>query len=112
METTDLVLAAVADRTRRAILKYLNSEPHTAGELASRFAVSWPAISRHLRLLRNAGLVTVEHSGRTRRYFLNPSVLRGALNEVLTLAGAGFPSEPAGHPPAFIPSSFGREAVS
>lgn len=65
----------LADPTRRAILDTLRAGPLGAGEIASRFPVSRPAISRHLRVLLGAGLVSVEADGRRRRYRLDPRPL-------------------------------------
>lgn len=62
------ILAALADPVRRAILETLNGQSMTAGEIASRFPISRPAVSRHLRILREAGLVSMSQSGRTRVY--------------------------------------------
>ncbi len=69
-------LAAVADPTRRQILDMLVDAEATAGELASAFPVSRPAVSRHLRVLREAGLVQVRSDGRRRVYALEPGPLR------------------------------------
>lgn len=69
-------LAAVADPTRRQILDMLVNAEITAGELASAFPVSRPAVSRHLRVLREAGLVQVRSDGRRRVYALEPGPLR------------------------------------
>ena len=52
-----LVFHALADPTRRAILSRLHSGPTTVGELAEPFSISLPAISRHLKVLENAGLI-------------------------------------------------------
>ncbi|MFT4716265.1 MAG: DNA-binding transcriptional ArsR family regulator [Paracoccaceae bacterium] len=54
----DAVFAALADPTRRAILTRLASGQETVAELAAPFAISQPAISRHLKVLENAGLIT------------------------------------------------------
>ena len=70
------VLAAVADPTRRQILDLLVDGEVTAGELAAAFPVSRPAVSRHLRVLREAGLVRARTSGRQRLYALDPAPLR------------------------------------
>ncbi|MEU5460899.1 metalloregulator ArsR/SmtB family transcription factor [Streptomyces althioticus] len=64
------VAAAVADPVRREILSMLRHTPLTAGEIAARFPVSRPAVSRHLRVLRESGLVRDEQVGRHRRYTL------------------------------------------
>ncbi|WP_432042910.1 metalloregulator ArsR/SmtB family transcription factor [Streptomyces cadmiisoli] len=68
-ELTD-VAAAVADPVRREILVMLRHAPLTAGEIAARFSISRPAVSRHLRVLRESGLVRDEQRGRHRRYTL------------------------------------------
>src|SRR3954454_14807905 len=69
-------LAAIADPTRRELLALLAGGEISAGELAERFPVSRPAISRHLRVLREAGLVRVRSEGRRRLYVLDPRPLR------------------------------------
>jgi DNA-binding transcriptional ArsR family regulator len=66
----DAVAQAVADPIRRDILRMLGSRPHTAGALAGAFSVSRPAVSRHLRVLREAGLVRDVSRGRLREYQL------------------------------------------
>jgi DNA-binding transcriptional ArsR family regulator len=53
----DSTLAALADPTRRRIVELLRDRPRRTGELAAEFAVSAPAVSRHLRVLRRSGLV-------------------------------------------------------
>ncbi len=68
-------LAALADPVRRDILEALNDRPLTAGEIARRFPISRPAVSRHLRVLREAGLVAVTPSGRRRVYRIEPAPL-------------------------------------
>ncbi|WP_342744043.1 metalloregulator ArsR/SmtB family transcription factor [Geodermatophilus pulveris] len=67
---------ALADPTRRALLGLLVPGELAAGELAARFPVSRPAISRHLRVLREAGLVRSRVQGRRRLYALDPRPLR------------------------------------
>lgn len=69
-------LQAVADPTRRAVLDLLRAGSRPAGEIARAFPVSRPAISRHLRQLRRAGLVREHRSGRHRFYQLDPAPLR------------------------------------
>ena len=58
--TLDRTLAALADPTRRAVIDLLRKKPRRAGELAEAFDVSAPAMSRHLRVLRQCGLVELE----------------------------------------------------
>src|SRR5215218_9277335 len=69
-------LAALADPTRRELVALLAEGEQAAGDLAGRFAVSRPAISRHLRVLREAGLVRARTEGRRRVYALDPRPLR------------------------------------
>jgi DNA-binding transcriptional ArsR family regulator len=67
---------ALADPTRRAILDLLRRGSQAAGQIASAFPASRPAISKHLRLLRRAQLVHEHRDGRHRVYELNPEPLR------------------------------------
>jgi len=67
---------AVADPTRRAVLEYLLGRPHGVNELAEHFDVSRPAISKHLRVLKQARVVRERRRGRNRIYELNPAGLR------------------------------------
>lgn len=69
-------LAALADPVRRELVELLARGEVAAGELAERFPVSRPAVSRHLRVLRAAGLVTVRAEGKRRLYALDPRPLR------------------------------------
>jgi DNA-binding transcriptional ArsR family regulator len=68
----DAVFRAVSDPTRRAILELLRADERTAGDLAAPFSMSRPAISQHLKVLRDAELVSVRSEGRVRVYRLNP----------------------------------------
>ncbi|WP_199827732.1 ArsR/SmtB family transcription factor [Streptomyces specialis] len=67
------VAGALADPVRREILAMLRHTPLAAGEIARAFPVSRPAVSRHLRVLRESGLVRDEPAGRQRLYTLVPS---------------------------------------
>lgn len=60
----------VADPTRRGILDLLRDRERSVGEIVERFTLSQPAVSRHLRDLREAGLVTVRRDGQRRIYIL------------------------------------------
>lgn len=71
----DAVAQALADPIRRDILRMLGQRDHTAGTLAGAFSVSRPAVSRHLRVLREAGLVRDAVRGRHREYQLVASAL-------------------------------------
>jgi DNA-binding transcriptional ArsR family regulator len=70
------VFRAIADPTRREILGLLRGGRRTVGEIASNFRTSRPAISRHLRLLRSAGLVVARQRGTARICELNAKPLR------------------------------------
>ncbi|WP_083864959.1 metalloregulator ArsR/SmtB family transcription factor [Nocardia brevicatena] len=72
----DEVAGAIADPIRREILEMLRRTRLTAGAIAERFSISRPAISRHLRVLRAAGLVHDELIGRQRYYTLDSEPLR------------------------------------
>src|SRR6478735_3753972 len=67
--------AAIADPVRREILELLHAGAEPAGEIARRFTISRPAVSRHLRVLREAGLVRDELVGRQRLYSIDPAPL-------------------------------------
>ena len=75
-------LNALGDATRRAILARLLEGPQTVGKLAGHFPVSRPAISQHLRVLKEAKLVTDQSDGNRRLYRLNPEGFR-SLREYL-----------------------------
>ncbi|MEV1077162.1 metalloregulator ArsR/SmtB family transcription factor [Streptomyces sp. NPDC050211] len=70
MDDLSQVADAIADPVRREILMMLRRTPLTAGDIAARFAISRPAVSRHLRVLRESGLVRDQQIGRHRRYSL------------------------------------------
>ena len=65
-------LTALADPTRRAIFESLASRPQAVGELARKMPVSRPAVSQHLRVLKEAGLVSDRPAGTRRIYQLEP----------------------------------------
>ena len=68
--------AALADPTRAEIVARLAQKKRTVNEIVALFPISQPSISKHLRILREAGLVSVEASGRERRYQLELAPLR------------------------------------
>ena len=79
--TTDqlsLVFGALADPTRRAILASLAGGERTVGELGAPFAISQPAVSRHLRVLEDAGLITRSRRATARLSHLRAAPLRDA----------------------------------
>ena len=71
----DAVLHALADVSRRTVLEALRAGPASAGELAALLPIARPGVSRHLRVLREAGLVEVEQQAQFRRYSLRPEPL-------------------------------------
>ena len=75
--TVTRVLAALADPTRREIFEQLADRPRAVGELAGVLPVSRPAVSQHLKVLREAGLVVDRASGTRRVYALDPRGLDG-----------------------------------
>jgi DNA-binding transcriptional ArsR family regulator len=88
----DKVFEALASRPRREILAYLSSAELTTSDLAERFKMSAPTISRHLSVLENADLVASERRGQFVYYRLNPD------NLVNTLTGFAFGLCPVGGP--------------
>lgn len=71
----DAVLRALADQSRRTVLEILRDHPATAGELASALPIARPGVSRHLRVLREAGLVVARQEAQRRVYSLRPEAL-------------------------------------
>ena len=71
----DAVLRALADESRRTVLEILRDHPASAGELAAALPIARPGVSRHLRVLREAGLVDVRQDAQRRIYTLRPEAL-------------------------------------
>ena len=80
--TYQTAIAALADPTRRAIVEALREEPQPVGALAKRLPISRPAVSQHLRVLSDAGLVKADPRGTRRVYSLAPDGVR-ALRQYL-----------------------------
>lgn len=78
---SDKIFEALASSARRQILAYLSEQELTAGDIATRFEMSAPAISRHLSVLENAGLVTRERQGQFVLYRLQPESLANTLSQ-------------------------------
>jgi DNA-binding transcriptional ArsR family regulator len=76
----EAVFRAIADPTRREILGLLRGRSHSVGEIAGHFRTSRPAISKHIRLLRNVGLVVTRNEGTARICQLNAAPLRAVDN--------------------------------
>ena len=77
---------ALADPTRREILRLLRDGPRASGEIAERFVTSWPTVSRHLAVLRDAGLILSERNGQQIVYELNTTVFQDVVEQVLEWA--------------------------
>ncbi|HRP57108.1 autorepressor SdpR family transcription factor [Agriterribacter sp.] len=71
----DIVFKALNDATRREILELLRRKDMTAGEIAQQFRISWPSVSHHLDLLKQAGLVSATRSGQFVYYSLETTVV-------------------------------------
>jgi ArsR family transcriptional regulator, arsenate/arsenite/antimonite-responsive transcriptional repressor len=78
---------AIADPTRREILRLLRKGEMTAGEIAQRFEMTKPTMSHHFAVLREADLVTSRRDGQTIWYALNTSVLEDVIAWAVDLAG-------------------------
>ncbi|MGH7671056.1 MAG: autorepressor SdpR family transcription factor [Gemmatimonadaceae bacterium] len=79
----DSAFKALADPTRREILKLLRKGPRSSGEIAERFDSTWPTISRHLGVLRDAGLILSERHGQQIVYELNTTVFNDVVEQLL-----------------------------
>jgi DNA-binding transcriptional ArsR family regulator len=90
---SDAVWDALGERSRRAIVLRLAERPHAVSELAERLPLSRPAVSQHLKVLKDAGLVAEEPVGTRRVYHLNEaglSALRDQLDTFWERALSGF----------------------
>ena len=93
MKTNGQVIGALGDPTRREIFELLSERPASVGDLAALVPVSRPAVSQHLRVLKDAGLVLDERDGTRRIYRLDPdgvAEMRAYLDRFWNLAMAGF----------------------
>ena len=82
------IYKALAHPTRRDVLAMLRQSPRLAGELADAFDMSWPSLSRHLSVLKEADLISAERQGTKLLYRVNTSVVEDAAAALLALAGA------------------------
>lgn len=82
----DLVFKALADPTRRQILRMLSQGDLSAGEIASAFAMAKPSISHHLNVLKQAGLVQDERRGQQIIYSLDTTVFQDVLGWIFAVA--------------------------
>ena len=102
LDDIDAVFAALAHPSRRHVLQVLQAHDGrlTAGQLAGRFAHTWPTTTRHLNGLTAAGLVTVSKVGRERHYSLNRDKLATVLDLWLASLSLGIVDKAFGTEPA------------
>ena len=74
---------ALSDPTRQDIVHLLRAGPLTSGEIAQHFPVAWPTVSRHLAVLRDAGLIQAERHGQQIVYELNTTVLEDIIHHLM-----------------------------
>ena len=79
------VIKALSDETRREILKLLNKQDLSAGEISNHFDMSKPSISKHLDILRDAELISSEKKGQFVIYSINTSVIQEVLENFLDI---------------------------
>jgi len=81
----DETIRALSDPTRREILRLLREGDLTAGEIGARFPITGASVSHHLNVLKDAGLVQAERSGRTIVYSLNSTVFQDLVRQLMGL---------------------------
>ena len=86
MNAANNAFKAIADPTRREILRMLRKEEMTAGDLAQHFDMSKPTMSHHFAVLKAADLITSRREGQTIWYALNTTVLEDVLAWTMTIA--------------------------
>lgn len=101
---TDDVFAVIAESTRREILMALRDGDKAVGELVQELEASQPTISKHLKVLREADLVSMRAQGQKRYYALNPGPLADVASWLGTFDGVA-PAEPAATVPAPAPAA-------
>ena len=85
----DDTIRALADPTRREILRMLREKDLAAGEIAARFDMTAPTVSHHLSVLKEAGLVQAERNGRSVVYSIDTTVVQEFLAEMMRFFGNG-----------------------
>jgi len=80
---------ALADPTRREILRMLGEKSLSAGDIAKAFNISKPSISHHLNILKNAELISGERDGQNIIYSINASVMQELVQELMTMFHVG-----------------------
>jgi ArsR family transcriptional regulator, arsenate/arsenite/antimonite-responsive transcriptional repressor len=84
----DKVFKALSDKTRRKIINLLKQKDMTAGEIAENFNISKPSISEHLKILKNANLISSERNGQFITYYLNTSVLEDVVSYFMEIVSS------------------------
>ena len=84
---TNNVFSALGHPLRRQVMDLLRKGPRTSGELADAFEASWPTVSRHLSVLKDADLITAERQGTSIIYRANTSVIEDAAATLLAMIG-------------------------
>jgi DNA-binding transcriptional ArsR family regulator len=85
----DATIRALADPTRREILRMLRKRDLAAGEIAARFDMTAPTVSHHLSVLKEAGLVQAVRNGRSVVYSIDTTVVQEFLGEIVRFFGKG-----------------------
>jgi DNA-binding transcriptional ArsR family regulator len=96
MANVERVFAALTDPTRRTVFERLRSGPRPVGEIARGLPVSRPAVSQHLKVLKDAGLVNDRSEGTRRIYYIDPKglgAMRAWLDQFWETALAAFAAE-------------------
>ena len=84
---TNNVFSALGHPLRRQVMDLLRKGPRTSGELVDAFEASWPTVSRHLSVLKDADLITAERQGTSIIYRANTSVIEDAAAALLAMIG-------------------------
>ena len=84
----DKVFKALSDKNRRKIINLLKQKDMTAGEIADEFNISKPSISEHLKILKNANLISSERNGQFITYYLNTSVLEDVVSYFMDIVSS------------------------
>jgi ArsR family transcriptional regulator, arsenate/arsenite/antimonite-responsive transcriptional repressor len=84
---SDPAFKALSDPTRREILRMLGRRDMSVGEIVDKFAMSQPSISRHLAVLRSAGLVNARRDGQNVVYGLDTTVMQDVVRALMDLSG-------------------------
>lgn len=89
MAAPDSVFRALMDPTRREIVELLRTGPLNSGEISGHFPIAWATISRHLAILKDAGLIIAERNGTSIKYELNTTVVQELVAHVMTWTRTG-----------------------